>query len=243
MAEKVQDKDGFWGEWKTMPNGANVFIRDGENLQDALSRHIIKTWNERDEKSAEESIKREAVDTYLEDYEIRDIQNNDIVGRGGFIRAYKEYMKAHNVDDNTIEDIRSLMNRHGANKEAQEKADTEILEALQSNSSLGKALKYKIDFEEKLYKLWAKEHAKDEEPWKVKIYADGKSIYRKGERKKIGVECWTSNEEGADMGSGGIGYDIQSTVEQLLSEGYHILGGVGNHHGAPGEEEVTFVKW
>lgn len=44
-------------------------------------------------------------------------------------------------------------------------------------------------------------------------------------------------------GSSGIGWDHQSTVAGLMSEGYHLLGGMGRMFGSPGEAEFTFVKY
>lgn len=178
-------------------------------------------------------------DINMEPWEKKFFLSGDL-GRGGVIGPYREYMRSKGISEDDIDAVRQLLSEHSGYH--YEEADKKIVEALESNSSLGEALRAKIDFEEKLYKMWISEQSSKEDSWKSNVFDGEKVIYRKGERKS-GVEPWTVNEEGADMGYGGIGYDHRSTVEQMFKEGYHLLGGAGLHHGSPGEAELTFVKY
>ncbi len=178
-------------------------------------------------------------DISMESWERNHFLNGDL-GRGGVIGPYREYMRSKGISDENTEAVRQLLSEHSGYNYGE--ADKKIVEALESDTPLGDAFRAKIEFEEKLYKMWIKEHASKEDAWRDKVYDGEKTIYRKGSRKS-GIEPWTVNEEGADMGYGGIGYDHKSTVEQLFREGYHLLGGAGLHHGSPGEAELTFVKY
>jgi hypothetical protein len=153
---------------------------------------------------------------------------------------YRNFMKDRGFSDDIVSEARRLTSEHaGFNYE---EADAKIVKAIEDNTELGKAFKATIEWEEAHYKAWITKHKNDEQPWKSGIYDGEKVVYRKGGRK-AGVEPWTVNEKGANMGNGGIGYDHKSTVEQLMKDGYHILGGVGRHLGSPGEEEITFIKY
>lgn len=161
---------------------------------------------------------------------------------GGMLGPYRKYMESKGFTPDEAEQVRNLLSAHGGSSAQQAAADSQIVSELESGSRLGQALEAKIDFEEGLYKEWITYNKKQESPWEKGIYNGQKQIYRKGDRK-TGVEAWTKNEEGANMGSGGIGWDHKSTVEALQKEGYRILGGIGLMSGAPGEGEITFVKY
>lgn len=160
---------------------------------------------------------------YIDSYVI----NASSIGVGGALGEYRRYMKDSGFSDNVVEEARRLTSEHSGYH--YEKADAQIVEALESGSELGRCLEATIEWEETYYKAWK---AKNGEA----------TVYRKGDRKD-GVEPWTSNEEGADMGYGGIGWTHKSTVGELMNEGYRILGGIGRHLGSPGESEITFVKY
>ena len=173
---------------------------------------------------------------YLDNFVI----NRSDIGIGGGIQSFKEYMKASGFTEDEVEQTRRLTSEHSGYH--YEEADEQIVNEIESGTRIGQAFEARIRWEEAMYKAWVNKHKNEPNAYQYKIYDGEKEIYRKGNRKG-GVEPWTSNEEGANMGSGGIGYDHKSTVEQLMKEGYHILGGVDNHLGSPGEAEITFIKY
>lgn len=177
----------------------------------------------------------------LADWEERSFLNGDLA-RGGLLHVYENYMKDKGFTPEEIQEVRDLLQKHGGNSAQQAVADSRIVQELESGSRLGKALEANIDFEEKLYDMWIKHQKQQEEPWRRRVYEGEKSIFRAGKRK-TGVEAWTVKEEGADMGRGSIGIDHRSSIEALKREGYRILGGIGLAMGAPGEGEITFVKY
>lgn len=175
----------------------------------------------------------------MEDWERNYFLNADL-STGGMVGAYRNYMRSHGVSEDNIEKVRQMLSAHSGYN--YEEADKQIVAALESDTPLGDAFRVKIQFEEALYRTWIKYQSTTEEPWRKKVYDGKKLIFRKGKRKS-GIEPWTTDEDGADMGYGGIGYDHRSTVEDLFKEGYNLLGGAGLHHGSPGEGEMTFVKY
>ena len=240
---KAIDDEGFPGEWKYIKN-SRIFIRDGEDFQQALARRVAKQWEERDrqifgnKKQAEKATAAEKSTNpkdYVDDY----LMNHDI-GIGGGKAKMEEFLRVRGFTDDEIEQTRSLTSEHSGYH--YEDADKKIVHELESGSRIGKAFEARIEWEEAMYKLWIAKHKDDADAYKFKIYNGEKTIYRKGDRKS-GVEPWTTLEDGPDMGHGGIGYNHKATIEQLLREGYHILGGIGNHLGSPGESEITFVKY
>lgn len=160
----------------------------------------------------------------------------------GLVGPYRDYMKQRGFTEEEAQEVRDLLNAHGGSSYQQEIADKKIVDELEAGTRLGQALEAKMDFEEALYKEWVKYKASTEAPWLDGVYNGDKAIYRKGNRKD-GVEAWTRDEDGANMGGGGIGYDYKSTIGTLFKEGYRLLGGFGLMTGAPGENEVTFVKY
>ena len=167
----------------------------------------------------------------LPDYAMRDVENHSYMGNFGTKIYQIAYMKNNGVSDETIDEMNALLSDHGGSSAQQSRADAAIVDHLNANDDVGKALKMQIDMEEALYSKWkaSNPNANDR-------------VYRKGNRKS-GVESWTTNDEGANMGAGGIGWDHSSTVSDMRAQGYRILGGMGRHLGAAGEAEVTFVKW
>lgn len=65
-------------------------------------------------------------------------------------------------------------------------------------------------------------------------------VYRKGTMAP-NVLSFSKNPKGADMGGGGIGWDIKITIDELL-ENHYMLYGFGRSYGRPGEGEIVFVK-
>ena len=175
-----------------------------------------------------------------EDYEKNFFLKSNLVG--GLLELYRKYMQASGFTPEEAEEVRKLLDQHGSTSKIQAIADKKIVDELEANTRLGQALEAKINFEEAVYKEWLNYNKKQDEPWMKGIFDGEKQIYRKGNRKD-GVEAWTTNEEGADMGGGGIGWDHRSTVESMFKEGYRLLGGVALMTGSPGEAEITFVKY
>lgn len=168
----------------------------------------------------------------LPDWQLRNIDSEFAsLGNYGTKSSQIQFMKDNGVSDQTIDQMNSLLYNHGAGGSAQASADAGIVSHLQSNDDIGKALNMQVQMEEALYSRYMKSHP-----------GANDTIYRAGNRKS-GVESWTTNEEGADMGYGGIGWDHWSTIKDLRKQGYRILGGMGRHLGSPGESEVTMVKW
>lgn len=167
----------------------------------------------------------------LLDYELRNIDRHFYMGNFGTKLSQIQFMKDNGVADSDIQEMNRLLYNHGLGPAAQTAADADIVSHLQANDSVGQALKMQIDMEEALYSRWMKSHPGGDD-----------RVYRKGARKS-GVEPWTIRPDGADMGQGGIGVDHYSSVKALMREGYHILGGMGRSLGAPGEGEITFVKY
>ena len=136
--------------------------------------------------------------------------------------------KGHSVTD--LDNLQSVLNDYGAGGTTQLHAEFAILDALQSKSKLGAILNDQIELETSLHEYWAS-----------KAKASDVRLYRKGTLGKD-VESWSSNEEGADMGGGGIGYDHRTTFAERKKEGYRVLGGGSKTMGAPGEGEITLIK-
>ena len=160
-----------------------------------------------------------------------------VIGGWGMVGEMREYLSDKGFDGKTIESVVNLVRNHGLGGEAQKEADSKIYEHIKDEDEIGKALLERVEFENGLYKEWKESH-------KGNNQLDNNNeliVYRKGDRGK-NVESWTVNEEGADMGHGGIGTDHQSTLEQLEREGYRAIAGFGTMGGAPGEAEITFVK-
>lgn len=238
-----KDEEGFEGRWVTTDSGQKVFIRNGETIEQAFSRRILKDLDKKDKQIKEVSDQAKKLNTiskdpedYLDDFVVK---NSDI-GIGGGMGKFREYMRAKGFSEEVVEETRRMTSAHSGYN--YEKADAEIVKELESGSEIGKCFEARIEWEEAMYKAWRDKHKNEEDAWRYGIFNGEKKVYRKGNRK-TGVEPWTSDEDGADMGYGNIGIDHKSTVEQLLREGYHILGGIGNHLGSPGEDEVTFVKY
>ena len=169
----------------------------------------------------------------LPDWQLKYIDNPDhtLMGAFGTKQAQIAFMKNNGISDSAIDEMNILLTAHGGTSKQQGIADPAIVSHLQSNDEVGQALKMQIDMEEALYLRWISTHPNVDT-----------RVYRKGERKS-GVEPWTSNPDGTDMGGGHIGVDHTSTVSALMREGYHILGGFGRSFGSPGEDEITFVKY
>ena len=156
-----------------------------------------------------------------EDWEKKSFLNSNLVG--GLIEPYRKYMQARGFTPDEAEQVRKLLHAHGGTSHQQAIADKQIVEELEANTRLGQAIEAKINFEEAVYKEWVNYNKNQADPWKKQIFDGEKSIYRKGNRKD-GVEAWTTNEDGANMGGGGIGYDHKSTVESMFKQGYRLLG-------------------
>ena len=174
---------------------------------------------------------------YLNDTNVRALKSpyTGVIGGWGFKKDVDAYMRDNGASEETVKKVNDLFDGHriGASK----KPDKEIAHHMAENDDIGKALYSVSEFENACYEAWKEVHPDSDQLDKNKEL----KVYRKGNRVN-GVECWTVNEEGADMGRGGIGYDHQSTFEQLQREGYVCVGGFGVHQGAPGESEITFVK-
>lgn len=149
------------------------------------------------------------------------------LGNYGTKKYQEKFMLNNGVSEGTLADMNRLFDRHRVNGSS----DGEIVDHLKANDDVGKALKMQINMEEALYKTHMKAHPNSDD-----------RVYRKGNHK-TGVEPWTTNPDGADMGSSSIGWDHQSTIKDLRRQGYHILGGMGRHLGSPGESEITMVKY
>lgn len=223
-------------------NGSKNELRNRKADIQELTNSVIKRLDDKLKNgikvSQENSMKTPSISKLEED---QFVGQHDLA-IGGMQRQFNDYAKKRGISSWDTEDARQLMSRHGGNQHQQKEADEQIIKELESNSSIGKALEARMDFEEYLYSKWLKYNASKEDSWRRGIFDGQKRIYRKGNRVK-GVESWTVNEEGADMGHGGIGYDHVSTVDALLREGYRILGGIGLAGGAVGEGEITFVKY
>ena len=72
-------------------------------------------------------------------------------------------------------------------------------------------------------------------------------IYRKGTTKQPGdyIESWSEDPHGAAMAGPGsnIGWDVSMRMDELYSNGYHVLGGYAKLMGAPGEAELTLIRF
>jgi hypothetical protein len=175
-----------------------------------------------------------------EDYEKNFFLKSNLVG--GLLQPYRKYMQARGFTPEEAEQVRKLLDAHSGTSHQQAIADKQIVDELEANTRLGQAIEAKIDFEEAVYKEWIEHTKKQDDAWEKSVFDGQKTIYRKGDRKD-GVEAWTTNEDGADMGGGGIGWDHKSTVESMFKEGYRLLGGAALAIGSPGEDEITFVKY
>lgn len=72
-------------------------------------------------------------------------------------------------------------------------------------------------------------------------------LYRLGKVGGRDIESWTTAEGGFQFdirqgGRTGIGYTERKTIQQLHKDGYRILAGINLMSGAPGENEITFIR-
>ena len=133
-------------------------------------------------------------------------------------------------DDTSIAEARALLNRHSEGGAGQESADELLYELINDKQSpVGKALRDYALINETQFR----EGMKNNEEGDI-------TVYRGGARKN--TEAWTTNAEGADVGSGiRIGIDHRSTVREMLKTHY-MVGGISQMVGAPGEAEILFIK-
>ena len=185
------------------------------------------------------AIEPVSVKSLLEDYEVKELNhpNTSVIGGWGLKSSCKKYMSDEGASDETIAAVDRLFDGHKNGGDWQAECDEAIFKHINDGDSIGKALISRSQFETGCYEEWKKAH-----PDSKQLDENGElRIYRKGDRKS-GVECWTISSDGADMGSGGIGVDHSSTLEQLQREGYSVIAGFGTMGGSPGEGEITFVK-
>lgn len=73
------------------------------------------------------------------------------------------------------------------------------------------------------------------------IYVYRKSSHDDGERR---ILSYTLSEDGANIGSGRrLKPDKKTKIDDLLNQGWMILGGIVRMMGSSGESEVTFIKF
>ena len=130
------------------------------------------------------------------------------------------------------EQMQALLNQYGLGGKMQQEAVVKIFKELSQTTRLGSILREQIKLEEALNRYWLNNSPL---PFYKKV------VYRKGELGKT-IESWTSNPEGAWMGRH-IGVEHQASFEEIRKRGYSILGGGSKMMGAPGEGEITFIKF
>lgn len=137
-------------------------------------------------------------------------------------------------DEDSIAEARRLLNLHSEGGAGQDNADNRLYELINDKSSqVGKALRgYALINETQFRGAMQSRKAQGEE--------DDITVYRGGNRKN--TEAWTTNQDGADVGSGiRIGVDHRSTIKEMLKTHY-LVGGISQMVGAPGESEILFIK-
>lgn len=172
----------------------------------------------------------------------------------------------YDITQEDIDEHRRLLTDYGGNKNQQERADKQIKDHIKNDTSVGKALKARIDIEtiaankmdiladKKLEerKKSLKEDKElgliDDEQYQESVESEEldikeryRTIYRKGDTDSV-IQSWTQNPEGADMGSGTVlSPDHKMTYKEALDD-YKVLGGLVGMTGSPGEAEVTLIK-
>lgn len=229
-----QDED-----WITV-NGTHIPLDDNGN---AVGGGKLKGKNfsrAKSQKSGGKKAKRTVdLTNRLESYEIDNLHSpyTSVIGGWGMKSSCKKYMREEGVSEETLDAIDRLMNGHSSGGDWQKDCDAKIKKHIEDNDDVGKALMLRSEFETGCYEEWKKSH-----PESYQLDQNGElRVYRKGDRKS-GVESWTIDPDGADMGHGGIGTDHETTLEQLQRDGYIPIAGFGTMGGAPGEGEITFVK-
>jgi len=198
------------------------------------------------------------------------------------------------VSEVDAETARKLLNMHGGNSHQQKHGDEKIIEHVDAEDGVGKALKRYIEWETNNYLKWKAMFDKRREFLDNKLETMRKKwenppneSYREYELLDIGfnnfsedregtfqdivdfyenqfneenepptvhrktttndnerrILSYTTDSRGAWTGNGGrIRPNKSITIDELLANGYKILGGVGRMMGAPGESEITFIK-
>lgn len=175
----------------------------------------------------------------IQGYELNQLhsESTSVIGGWGMKSSCEQYQRDEGASDASLDAIDRLMQGHSSGGDWQMESDAAIEKHMKDNDAIGQALVSRSQFETGLYEEWKEAH-----PDSRQLDQNGElRVYRKGERKE-GVESWTIDPDGADMGYGGIGYNHESTLEQLQREGYSVIAGFGTMGGAPGEGEITFVK-
>ena len=145
----------------------------------------------------------------------------------------KQYFLDSGYTLDQYNEMQDILNSYGLGGAHQTKAQGLMAKALKDDTPLGKILREQSRLEEGLHEHW--------EMFGTKVTNINKRIYRKGGLGKD-FESWSTSEEGADMGGGGIGYDHMMTYSDLKERGYSLLGGGSKMMGAPGEGELTFIR-
>ena len=189
--------------------------------------------------SSSGSVTGTEISEVLKDYQIRSLRSpsTSVTGGWGMKASCAEYLRRNGASDESIKRIDSLMDGHKSGGAWQKESDEEISRHLEAKDAVGQALIQRAVFETSCYEEWKKHH-----PDSRQLDKNGElKVYRKGDRNG-NVQSWTINEDGADMGHGGIGVDHYSTLEQLQREGFSVIAGFGTMGGSPGEGEITFAR-
>lgn len=184
-------------------------------------------------------VEAASVKSHLEDYQVKYLSSPStaVTGGWGMKSTCKQYMRKEGASEETLNAIDRLFDGHKSGGDWQKDCDEKIAKHINDGDAIGQALIARSQFETGCYEEWKAAH-----PDSNQLNQNGElRVYRKGDRSN-GVECWTIDPDGADMGHGGIGVDHETTLEQLQREGYSVIAGFGTMGGAPGEGEITFVK-
>lgn len=178
-----------------------------------------------------------------------------------------QYFEEQEYGKDDVQKMEDLFNMLGQGGEAQATAKEVLVDEIRNQTSLGNILLSQIELATSTYENWYQQYQSyveqeietklqdfdpaynyygvdDIETFERYLRNDLEKsayLYRKGDHGDV-IESWTSNDEGADMGDGPIGFDLQMKFTDLKNEGYKILGGTVNMMGAPGEGEITLIN-